>query len=165
MAWEIQAVSGAASTPREARIETHTAPVSRLSKLLPDDVALGFHFCFGTFGGWPAFAPETLGPTIDLANASIEAAGRRVNWVHIPVLNTTEEKFYAPLASLKAKGADVYLGAIHSMPTLKARIDVARKYLPRFGLAAYCGLGRTPADKLPLLLADHLEALKIAGLN
>ncbi len=157
MAWEIQAVSGAAKTPEEAKLETHTAPVARLSKHLPDDVALGFHFCFGTFGGWPAFAPETLGPTVDLANASIEAARRRVDWVHIPVLNTTEHKFYAPLSKLRTKGVDVYLGAIHSMPTLKARIEVARKYLPRFGLAAYCGFGRTPPEQLPQLLADHLE--------
>jgi hypothetical protein len=165
MAWEIQAVSGAAATPHEAKIETHTAPVARLSKHLPEGAALGFHFCFGTFGGWPAFAPETLGPTIDLANASIEAAGRRVDWVHIPVLNTTDEKFYAPLSRLQAKGADVYLGAIHSMATLKARIDVARQYLPRFGLAAYCGFGRTPPEQLPQILAEHLEAVKIAGIG
>jgi hypothetical protein len=165
MAWEIQAVSGAAQTPDEAKVETHTAPVARLSKHLPDGVALGFHFCFGTFGGWPAFAPETLGPTVDLANASIEAARRRVDWVHIPVLNTTEHKFYAPLSKLRTKGGDVYLGAIHSMPTLKARIEVARKYLPRFGLAAYCGFGRTPPEQLPQLLADHLQAVKIAGLG
>ena len=105
MAWEIQAVSGAAQTPDEAKVETHTAPVARLSKHLPDGVALGFHFCFGTFGGWPAFAPETLGPTVDLANASIEAARRRVDWVHIPVLDTTEHKFYAPLIELEPRAA------------------------------------------------------------
>lgn len=165
MAWEIQAVSGAATTPDEAKIATHTAPVARLSRHLPDGVALGFHFCFGTFGGWPAFAPETLGPTVDLANASIAAAGRRVDWVHIPVLDTTASTFYAPLQGLEAKGADVYLGAIHSMPTLKARIDVARKFLPKFGLAAYCGFGRTPPAELPQILADHLAAAKIAGLS
>jgi len=100
-----------------------------------------------------------------VCSSDLEATGRRVAWVHIPVLNTTEDKFYAPLARLKANGADVYLGAIHSMPTLKARLDVARKYLPRFGLAAYCGFGRTPPEQLPQLLADHLEAVKIAGLN
>jgi hypothetical protein len=165
MAWEIQAVSGAATTPDEAKIATHTAPVARLSRHLPDGVALGFHFCFGTFGGWPAFAPETLGPTVDLANASIAAAGRRVDWVHIPVLDTTAEKFYAPLQGLATNGADVYLGAIHSMPSLKARIDVARKFLPTFGLAAYCGFGRTPPAELPQILADHLDAVKIAGLG
>jgi hypothetical protein len=166
MAWEIQAVSGAAKdVPRESDVATHVAPVARLSKHVSDGAQLGFHFCFGTFGGWPAFAPETLGPTIDLANAAIAAAGRRVAWAHIPVLNTIEEKFYAPLAGLDAKGADIYLGAIHSLSTLKARLDIARKYLPRFGLAAYCGFGRTPPGELPQILADHLEAVKLAGLG
>ena len=34
----------------------------------------------------------------------------------------------------------------------------ARKYLPHFGLAAYCGFGRNPASELPGILADHLQA-------
>jgi hypothetical protein len=164
-AWEVQAVSGSAErSSGEARIETHIAPIARLSKEVPDGVHLGFHFCFGTFGGWPAFAPETLSPTIDLANAAIAAAGRRVDWIHIPTLDTVKEAFYAPLARLDKKGGDVYLGAIHSMPSLKERIAVARKFLPRFGLAAYCGFGRTPPNELPRILADHQDAVKIAGL-
>ena len=68
------------------------------------------------------------------------------------------------MLALETRGADVYLGAIHSMPTLRERIEVARKFLPRFGLAAYCGFGRTPPDQLPQILDDHLAAVKIAGL-
>jgi hypothetical protein len=166
MAWEVQAVSGAAKdVPNESKIETQVAPVTALSQDIPADVELGFHFCFGTFGGWPAFAPETLGPTIDLANATVAATKRRVDWVHIPTLDTTDEKFYAPLARLDAPGADIYLGAIHNMATLKARLAVARQYLPRFGLAAYCGFGRTPPVELPRILQDHIAALDIAGLS
>src|SRR5262249_31060318 len=60
--------------PGEASIETHVAPVRRLSKLLPADAALGFHFCFGTFGGWPAFAPPDLGRAVELINACVAAA-------------------------------------------------------------------------------------------
>lgn len=164
-AWEIQAVSGSAAGTKEALVETHTAPIARLSQTIPEKVELGFHFCFGTFGGWPAFAPETLGPTVDLANASIEAAGRRVDWIHIPTLDTVAEKFYAPLTELKPKGADVYLGAIHNMTTLKERLAVARQFLPRFGLAAYCGFGRTPPAEMPRILEDHLTAVKLAGLT
>jgi hypothetical protein len=163
-AWEVQAVSGGApKDTAEARIDTHTAPIARLSPQIPSEVELGFHFCFGTFGGWPAFAPETLGPTIDLANAAIAATGRRVDWIHIPTLNTTSESFYAPLARLEARGADLYLGAIHSMPSLADRIAVARRFAPRFGLAAYCGFGRTPPDQLPRILEDHKNAVKIAA--
>ena len=163
-AWEVQAVSGAAKDiPGESDIATHVAPVARLSQEMPEDVQLGFHFCFGTFGGWPAFAPRTLGETVELANGSVEAAGRRVDWVHIPTLDSTDDAFYAPLARLDAKGARVYLGAIHTMPTLAARIAVARRFLPEFGLAAYCGFGRMPPAELPRILDDHLAALCTAG--
>src|SRR6267154_1579166 len=62
LAGELLAVYGqSGNPPSEASIETHVAPVRRLSALLPTEAALGFHFCFGTFGGWPAFAPADLG--------------------------------------------------------------------------------------------------------
>lgn len=163
-AWETQALSGAApSDSTEAKVDTHVAPIARLSPRLPAGVRLGIHFCFGTFGGWPAFAPESLGPTVDFANAVVAGAGRRVDWIHIPTLDRSDDAFYAPLARLDAKGARVYLGAIHHMATLPARIAAARKFLPEFGLAAYCGFGRTPPEEMPRILADHLAALELAA--
>ena len=165
-AWEVSAVHGTAKDiPAEADIATHVAPIGRLSENIPDVVQLGFHFCFGTFGGWPAFAPDDLGRTVELVNAAVARAGRRVDWVHIPTLDTLKEAFYAPLADLDVKGARVYLGAIHNMATLKARLDIARAFLPQFGLAAYCGFGRTPPEDLPRILQDHLAAVRIAGLT
>lgn len=163
-AWEVLAVyDQAPSVPSEARIETHVAPIGRLSALLPPEAALGFHFCFGTFGGWPAFAPNDLGRTVDLINAAVAAAGRRTDWIHVPTLNRTDDAFYAPLARLNAGEARVYLGMIHSMDSLAERLSVARKFLPEFGLGAYCGFGRTPPEQLPQILDDHLKALEIAG--
>jgi hypothetical protein len=164
-AWEVSAVHGIAKdNPAEAEIETHVAPIGRLSENIPDVVQLGFHFCFGTFGGWPAFAPDDLGRTVELVNAAVARTGRRVDWVHIPTLDTLNDAFYAPLANLEAKGARTYLGAIHNMATLQARLEVARKFVADFGLAAYCGFGRTPPAELPQILHDHLAALRIAGL-
>jgi hypothetical protein len=164
-AWEIQAVSGAAAgIPGESDIATHVAPIERLSHEMPAGVALGFHFCFGTFGGWPAFAPETLDQTVTLANACVDGAGRRVDWVHIPTLAHANPEFYAPLARLEPRGARVYLGAIHTLDTLGERLAVARRFLPEFGIAAYCGFGRTPPEALPQILSDHQSALRIAGL-
>jgi len=166
MAWEIAAVyDGLDGYPAEREIETHVAPVRRLSKLIPDKAGLGFHFCFGTFGGWPRFAPADLGRAIELANGAVEAAGRRVDWVHIPTLDRTDEAFYAPLAKLDAKGARVFLGMIHSMPNFEERLAVARKFLGDFGFAAYCGFGRHKPEEMPEVLADHLNALKLARLN
>jgi hypothetical protein len=162
LAGELLAVYGQPDhPPTEALIATHVAPVRRLSALLPAAAALGFHFCFGTFGGWPAFAPADLGRAVELINASVAAAGRRIDWIHIPALDRANEAFYAPLARLEPGDARIYLGMIHSMHTLRERLAVARKFLPSFGLAAYCGFGRTPPEQLPQLLEDHLQALEL----
>jgi hypothetical protein len=150
--------------PSELEVGAHVPAIARLSNLVPDDVALGFHYCFGTFGGWPAFAPEDLSRPVELINAANAAITRRIDWIHIPALDRTDNAFYAPLAKLDTKGARIYLGAIHNMATLKDRVAAARQFLPDFGLAAYCGFGRTPPGDMPKVLQDHVDAVKIAGL-
>jgi hypothetical protein len=164
MAWETAAVyDGLDGYPAEREIETHVAPVRRLSAKIPEKAALGFHFCFGTFGGWPRFAPADLGRAVELTNGAVEAAGRSVDWVHIPTLDRTDDAFYAPLAKLDVRGARVYLGMIHSMASLPERLAIVRKFINEFGLAAYCGFGRHKPEEMPDVLADHLTALKLAG--
>ncbi len=167
LAAEVQAVydehDGLQDGHGDSKIATQIAPLGRLSPLLPDAVALGFHFCFGTFGGWPRFEPHNLGRLVDLVNAAVVATGRRVDWVHVPMLDRVDDEFYASLARLDVKGARVYLGMIHSMPTFQQRLAIARKFLPDFGLAAYCGFGRIPPDRLPDILHDHRVALELAA--
>ena len=144
-ATEVQDAYGAIpQLPRESMIERNVAQVRNLSPGIPEEVALGYHLCFGTLGGWPRFQPETLSETVKLANAFLEASGRRVDWIHIPLLDTEDEAFFAPLKDLNPRGARVYLGAIHNMERFRQRVALARKYLPEFGLAAYCGFGRSP---------------------
>jgi len=149
--------------PLEGAIERNLTEVRNLSPHIPADVALGYHFCFGTLGGWPRFQPDDLSQAVKLVNGFISASGRKVDWVHIPTLDTSNEAFYAPLKDLKPQGARVYLGNIHNMANFKQRLAVARKYLPEFGLGAYCGFGRMPVSELPNVLADHLEAVEIAS--
>jgi hypothetical protein len=102
-----------------------------------------------------------LGRAVELINASVVAAGRRTDWIHVPTLDRADDAFYAPLAGLQRGDARVYLGMIHSMSSFRERLAVARKFLPDFGLGAYCGLGRTPPEQLPQLLADHLQAVEL----
>ncbi len=148
---------------RDGAIERNVAQVRNLSPHIPEDVALGYHFCFGTLGGWPRFQPNDLGETVKLANAFVDASGRRVDWIHIPLLDTSDEAFFAPLKELKPRGARVYLGAIHNMERFQQRVAMARKYLPDFGLAGYCGFGRSPVSALPGILDEHLKAAQLAG--
>ena len=86
-----------------------------------------------------------------------------MDWIHIPLLDTEDEAFFAPLKDLNPRGARVYLGAIHNMDASSSVCALARKYLPEFGLAAYCGFGRSPVAELPGILADHLKAAESAA--
>ena len=149
--------------PLEGAIERNLTEVRNLSPYIPSDVALGYHFCFGTLGGWPRFQPDDLSQVVGLANGFVAASGRRVDWVHIPVLDRSDDAFFAPLKELKPQGARVYLGAIHNMARFRERIATARKFLQEFGLGAYCGFGRMPVSELPNVLTDHLKAVEIAG--
>ena len=152
------------SVPSELEVETHVPQIARLSKAVPEDVALGFHFCFGTFGGWPAFAPDDLSRPVDLINAVLASIDRQVDWIHIPTLDRTDDAFYAPLKRLDAKGARVYLGAIHSMATLKAAPRRRAQIPARLRACRLLRLRPHAGRADPRHPQDHLAALKVAGL-
>ena len=148
---EIQDAYGAiAGYPLEGAIERNLIEVRNLSPHIPREVALGYHFCFGTLGGWPRFAPDDLGQAVKLANAFVAASGRPVDWIHIPVLDRSDDSFYVPLRELEPGGARVYLGAIHNMPRFAERLATVRKYLSEFGLAAYAVSAGNPFPSYPI---------------
>jgi hypothetical protein len=149
--------------PAEGAVERNLDQFRKLSPLVPSDALLGYHFCFGTLGGWPRFAPTDLSATVQLANATVAASGRRVDWIHIPILDAADDAFLAPLKELRPQGAKVYLGIVHNMERFATRLAAARKVLPDFGLAAYCGFGRIPPADMPAVLNEHVAALKAAA--
>ena len=160
---EVQDAYGSIPGQSGDPIERNVGQFRALCPKITEQAQLGFHFCFGTLGGWPRFAPNDLSATVRLANATVEAAGRRVDWIHIPVLDRSDDAFFAPLKDLKPKGARVYLGAIHHMDTFAQRIATARKYLPEFGVGAYCGFGRLPPSDMPKVLEEHRRAVTMTG--
>ncbi len=158
-ATEVQDAYGAIpGFTRETALARNTAQIAALCPAIPEEVELGYHFCFGTLGGWPRFAPDDLSGAVDLANAAVAASGRRVDWIHLPVLDRSDDAFFAPLARLQPQGARVYLGVIHNMERFRERVAAARKVLPKFGVAAYCGFGRLPPAQLDAVLEEHLAA-------
>ena len=160
--YEVTDIHGEVGLPIEGSIERNVAQFEDLTKAVADEALLGFHLCFGTFGGWPRFAPPNLERTVQLANAIKAASSRPIDWLHIPALDTSDEAFYAALADLVVGETCVYLGMVHSMDSFEERYRAARKFLPDFGLGAYCGLGRLEPDHVEKSFADHLRALEIA---
>ncbi|HTW88512.1 MAG TPA: hypothetical protein VMD75_10945 [Candidatus Binataceae bacterium] len=162
---EVQDVEfGYPYSPEAGRFARNTSPIQRLSRDIPGEVMLGHHLCYGTLGGWPMVSPKDLAIAVKFANTAVAISGRRVDFVHIPILNTVEDAYYQPLRELNVGAAGVYLGLIHNMQDKERflrRVALARKYLPEFGLSAPCGFGRENPDTLPALLQDHLDALKL----
>jgi hypothetical protein len=158
-ATELQDAYGAiAELPPADMLERNVGQFRRLSPLVPPEAMLGYHLCFGTLGGWPRFAPADLAGAVRIGNAMVAASGRRVDWIHLPVLREADEAFLAPLADLEPDGAKVYLGVIHHMEGYAARTAAAARFLPEFGVAAYCGFGRLDPSALDGVLAEHLAA-------
>ncbi len=155
------AYGGIPSLPKAGAIARNVPQIHALSRDIPETVMLGFHLCFGTLGGWPRFAPDSMDGAIELANAFIEGAGRKVDWMHIPVLDRTDASYYEALAGLRPLGANIYLGMVHNMENFETRFALARKHLPEFGVAAYCGFGRRRPEDLPQVLEEHLAALDV----
>ncbi len=155
------AYGAAAPLPPEGGIERNLGQFARLCPQIPTEVEIGVHLCFGTLGGWPRFAPADLSKTVELANRIIEVAGRPVSWMHLPVLDRSDDAFFAPLAKLRPQGARIYLGVIHNMSRYAARVAMARRYCKDFGVAAFCGFGRMSPSEMPQVLADHLRAAEL----
>jgi hypothetical protein len=141
-------------------------PVSRLTRLIPAEVLVGYHLCYGTFPEWPMYEARDLDLLVRMANFAIAHSGRKVDWVHIAgpkYLRSEDERFFSPLASLRPADARIFLGIvlpIDGTSGLKRRHATASKYLRDFGVAAYCGFGRQPGQDGMQTMREHRRVVQ-----
>lgn len=50
-----------------------------------------------------------------MANAMVSETGRRIDWIHIPVLDRVGDAYFAPLAYMEPGATRVNLSVIHNM--------------------------------------------------
>jgi hypothetical protein len=154
---------GGRITPQ--RYEAYIAQFERLSAAVPAPVALGYHACFGTLGGWPLVKPDTIANQVKFLNDAVARSARPVDFVHLPMLDRSDPQYAAPLADLRVGDADIYLGMIHNMASFETRLRNARRYLGDFKIAAPCGFGRIPPEQVPGILREHEDALRLFALG
>ncbi len=135
--------------------------LARLAALVPRDVELGVHLCYGDFGHRHFTIPRDASLLARLARM----LPRELAWLHLPVpIEWTERGAYEPLRELPQ--TDVYLGLVHLADGLEGarrRIALAGEVVPRFGIATECGWGRRPPETIPSLL--DLHALLLAAVR
>ena len=147
------------------------ARFARYAKVVPRDVELGFHLCYGDFDRHHTVEPMDTRKMVEMANLIAESVRRPIQWIHMPVpIGRSDNAYFAPLKGLKlAKDTELYLGLIHARDGLdgaKRRIAAAANYVRGFGVATECGMGRSfaPAD-VPKVLRLHAQAADfVAGL-
>lgn len=143
----------------EEKLQRHAEQLDDLWKAVPDETLLGYHWCYGTWGGWPMTDMQDLALCVRMSNEAVKRTGRRLDYVHMPVIKQPDDAFFAPLSDLDVGDTKVYLGLVHEnesgLEPFRNRVRGARKHLPDFGIAGVCGYGRIDPSELPGVLQTH----------
>ena len=134
----------------------------RISRVVPPEVELGFHFCLGHDEQAERHLPPDTGRMVEIANALAASLDRPLNWIHLPLArDRTDPEFVAPLRHLRLHPeTELYVGALHpgeTAETTRGRVEAANDVVAEFGLATPCGWGRLPPRLVAKLVAAHAE--------
>ena len=137
----------------------------RLGQAVPEGVELGYHLCYGSFGGRHFVEPKDAAAMVELINGLTTGIQRSIAFIHMPVpIERDDDAFYRPLQHLKLQpSTEIYLGLIHDTDGVDGtmnRIATARLYINDFGIATECGFGRRPAETVPALIDLHASLLE-----
>jgi hypothetical protein len=113
-----------------------------LADHVPAAAELGFHLC-GLWHMEPA-GGQDVRVQVDAANLLTEKVGRRIDYIHLPMLPQHGPKDYAALADLRLDPkTKLFLGLIHrtdGSAGARRRIELASAVVQDFGVAYFCGL-------------------------
>ncbi len=166
MAYETQDLEGVLAWMPEGAWERFAGPVTRLARLIPDEVLVGYHLCYGTFPEWPMYEARDMALLVRMANFAVAESGRRVDWLHLAgprYLRSEDRSFFRPLTDLEPGDARVFLGIvlpIDGESGLRRRVTTASRYIDDFGVAMYCGFGRQPGQDGTETMREHARVVR-----
>jgi hypothetical protein len=157
--YEVLDLEGVVAWMGDGAWERFAGPVERLTRLIPEEVLVGYHLCYGTFPEWPMYEARDMSLLVRMANHAVARSGRTVDWLHLAgprYMRSEDDDFFRPLTELEPDDARVFLGIVlplDGVPGLKRRHATASRHLDDFGVAMYCGFGRQPG-------ADGMETMR-----
>lgn len=159
-AHDMQAYDGARETWFDPPQQGVVDRLIRVGNHVPADIEMGYHLCYGSFGGKHFVEPKDAAAMVDLTNGVAAGLTRDLQWVHMPVpVERDDDAYFEPLNALRiGEETRIYLGLIHDTDGeagTERRLATAAKYLPSFGIATECGFGRRPPESIGDLLALH----------
>jgi hypothetical protein len=114
---------------------------------------------------WPEAALEEKieRHSLRMSNEAKQRTGRRLDYVHMPVVREPDESYFAPLADLDIGDTDVYVGLIHHTDGVTGfvrRVELARRHLG--GLRDQRGL-RLRTGRTGGAASDPAHACRVRG--
>ena len=76
LAYETQDLEGVLAWTSEGAWERFAGPVTRLTRLIPEEVLVGYHLCYGTFPEWPMYEARDMALLVRMANFAVAKSGR-----------------------------------------------------------------------------------------
>ena len=152
--------------PTPAMEQIFRGAFARLTAVVPAEVELGFHLCYGDMDAKHFVEPIDLGKAVELANLIVESSSHSVTWLHMPVpANRDDAAYFAPIARLKRGPAtELYLGLVHASDGVEGtvrRMRAASEFVADFGIATECGIARARTPKLVRqIMQVHADAAR-----
>ena len=164
---EVWLLEGWVDAPFDPVGEGIAARLKRYAEAIPDDVELGFHFCYGDYQHAHLGRPADCRACVDIFTAAAELIDRSIEWIHVPVpIDRDDDAFFAPLDALAlAPSTELYVGLIHhgdGIDGARRRIEAARRHVAGFGVGTECGFGRRPPETIAPLLELHAAVADLA---
>ena len=132
----------------------------RLGRLVPPEVELGYHLCYGDEEHGHFSEPQDSNDLVAVANALGDGLERPLNWIHMPVPERRDDDgWFSPMRDLRLPPeTELYLGLLHPADRDEGalrRIAAARRHVQEFGVGTECGWGRGTAEAVMGLLELH----------
>jgi hypothetical protein len=149
--------------------ERFASYLRRLSPRIPPQALLGMHLCYGDLEHTHLIEPRDLGVAVRMANLAVAQAGRRFDFVHMPVpRDRSDDAYFAPLADLRIADTKLFVGLVHltdgTQGSLERLAAFRRHYRGPHGIATECGWGRRQPETIPALMQVHREvASQLSG--
>jgi hypothetical protein len=140
-------------TTREYTLQCLFRMISQVNQ----DVELGIHNCYGDIENRHFIEPTTTRQVVDRGILLLERSPHTIDYFHLQVPLSAMEKldeYLSPLSDLwpaiLEHKTELYLGLIHSndLEGTRKRIEIASKFVPKFGVASECGWGRITPERM-----------------
>ncbi|HZO37007.1 MAG TPA: hypothetical protein VFB41_09045 [Solirubrobacteraceae bacterium] len=172
VAYEIGIIEGILMVGIDDPFDPLVAQLVELASVVPPDVQLGYHLCYGDIPDTPGAVegkhfvePRDTSLLVKLANAISSGVDRPIHWFSMPVpIARDDDAYFEPLTELRLPdGCELYLGLVHHQDGAEGarrRIATAQRYVPAFGVASECGLGRKPTELVTRTLEIQRDLVK-----